>query len=655
MSKFYITTPIYYVTAPPTVGSAYTTVAADVLARYHRARGDEVLFATGSDEHAEKVVAAARERAMEPKAFVDYMADLYRQAWVALNIRYDDFIQTTEPRHKRAVQALLEELYRRGQLYRGAYEGWYCVSDATFFPESELVEGRCPNPECGRPVTWVSEPACFFKFSEWGERLLQHIEQHPDFLGPDFRRNEVISFIQGGLKDACISRLCDWGTPLPASIPGSEGMVVYVWVDALINYVTVAGYPDDPERFAHWWPADLHLMAKDIFVRFHATLWPAMLMAAGLAPPRRVFAHGYWTYGGEKISKSRGHRADPVEIARNLAAESGVRFELAVDTLRYFLLRQMPFGLDGDFSVEALEGRYNADLANDLGNLASRSLTMIARYCGGRIPAQAPAPPELAETARAAADEFEAACERTLDFSAGLRSIWALVGALNRYIDQQAPWQLAREGHSGELNAVLYVCAESLRLVSALIAPVMPATAGAIRAQLGLADEQIPWSEARAWGILPAGNVIARPEPLFPRLTQQPAGTAVASQGRPAGRAKSEREEQKGMISIQDFQQLDLRIGTIRVAEPVPGADKLLTLTVDLGDKTQTMVAGIARSYRPEELVGKQVVVVANLQPAAIRGVRSEGMVLAASADGDDRSIVLLTPDRPIANGTVVR
>lgn len=647
--KFYVTTPIYYVNDVPTVGHAYTTVACDVLARYHRLRGDDVLFTTGTDENGQKNVQAAEDRGLEPRPYVDQMADDFRRQWQSLNISYDDFIRTTEERHWRAVQAFFEKLHATGDVYLDTYEGWYCVSDETFFREEEIVDGKCPNPECGKPVGWMSEPAHFFRFSKYQQPLLDYIEKHPGWLLPEFRKNEVVAFIERGLNDVCISRQSTWGIPIPPSIPESKGHVVYVWTDALINYLTCAGYPDDPDRVARYWPADVHVMAKDIFVRFHATLWPAMLMSVGLLLPKRIVAHGWWMQGGEKISKSRGGPVPrPGFVLDAVIQETGCSRAAAVDALRYHMLREVPFGLDGEFSVEALLGRYTDDLGNDLGNLLHRVLPMIARYRDGRIPDAAPPDPDLHPAARAAAEGWERAVE-TLDFRSGLEAVWAFLAAANRYVDQKAPWSLAKSGDEQALDRVLYSAAEAIRIAAVLIAPVMPSTADEIEAQLGLQDWRRTWDQAGQWGLLPPGCRIGRPAPLFPR--PEPAKTSAA---KATPKTKTSGEKETPLISIKDFQQVDLRVAEILTAEPVPNADKLLKLTVDIGDEQRTMVAGVALSYRPEELIGKKVVVVANLEPATIRGVRSEGMILAGWLQGDDTSISILTPERPLPSGSRV-
>jgi len=645
--KFYVTTPIYYVNNVATVGTAYTTIACDALARYHRLRGDDVLLTTGTDEHAVRVLRLAEEAGVDPMEYAGRVAARFLEDWRTLNIAYDDFIRTTEPRQFRAVQRFFETTYQNGDLYLGSYEGWYCVPDETFFAETDLKDGRCPNPECGRPVEWVSEPAYFFRFSKYADRLLAHIEANPGFLVPDSRRNEAISFIKGGLRDVCITRRSTWGIPLPPSIPNSKGLVIYVWADALVNYLTCAGYPDDMEKFARFWPADLHVMAKDIFTRFHATMWPAMLMSAGLELPKQVAAHGYWTVGGEKISKSRSAQPPrPEPVLERVMAETGCTQERAVDALRYYELREMTFGQDGDFAVEGLLRRYGDDLANDLGNLLNRVLPMIARYRSRRIPAPCPPDADLHSAAHAAVAGWEVAME-TLDFSVGLRAIWAFLTAVNRFVDWQAPWDLAKQGDDAALDRVLYSAAESIRIAAALVAPTMPDTADEIEKQLGLVNWQRTWQQASAWGLLPGGLQIGTPSPLFPRLE-------AARSAKAAGSETQEKPMEKSLISIKEFQKLDLRVGEVLTAEPVAGADKLLNLTVDIGGETRTMVAGIALSYKPEELVGKRVVVVANLEPATIRGVRSEGMVLAGWVKGDDRSITLVAPERALPKGSKV-
>ncbi len=516
MGKFYITTPIYYVNDSPHIGTAYCTIAADAIARFQRLRGKQVLFATGTDENGLKVAEAAQRRGLSPQAFVDEMSGIFAQTWQKLGISYDYFIRTTTEDHRQAVQTLVQKLFDSGDIYLSTYEGWYCLSDETFFRESDLIEGRCPNPECRREVEWLGEKGFFFRLSKYADRLLGYIESNPDFLRPETRRNEVIAFIRGGLKDACISRLASWGTPLPAGIPGAEGMVVYVWLDALVNYLTVAGYTNDQERFCKFWPADFHLVGKEIFVRFHATLWPAMLMAAGLPLPKTVFGHGWLTVDGQKISKSKGNMIAPLEPVEQIRITSGCRAEIALDAVRYFLLRDVSFGLDGDFSIDGILRRFNADLANDLGNLLNRLLPLICRYSEGRIPAPA-AEEEIVATAQSAVLEWEKGME-SYDFSGALKAVWAFLGILNRWIDTRAPWALAKKGEREELGRVLYCLAEGLRIAAGMISPVMPNAARAIWQQLGMPEQALTWENLTGWGRLPQGAQVVTGEPLFPRV-----------------------------------------------------------------------------------------------------------------------------------------
>jgi methionyl-tRNA synthetase len=518
MKKYYITTPIYYVNDAPHIGTAYCTIAADTIARYHRLRGKKVLFSTGVDENGLKVAEAGLSRGLEPQTFVDQMAAIFEETWRKLDVTYDAFIRTTCAEHRQAVQAIFRKLHENGDIYLDTYEGWYCLSDETFFQESELIDGRCPNPECRKEVEWLGEKGFFFRLSKYAQPLLDHIQSHPDFLQPESRKNEVVSFIRGGLKDASISRVAAWGTTLPSEIPDSEGMVVYVWLDALINYITVAGYPNDEAKFKEFWPADLHLVGKDIFVRFHATFWPAVLMAAGLPLPETVFAHGFLTVGGEKISKSKGHKIDPLGVVEQIQAESGCKPKMALDALRYFLLREVTFGLDGEWSLEAIIGRFNADLANDLGNLLNRLLPLITRYTNGLIPVVSK-DDVMAAASQQAIQDWESGMER-YDFSGALRAVWAFLSTMNRWIDTRAPWSLAKKGETEELHRVLYCLAEGLRIASVLISPIMPNTAVAIQQQLGIAAAASPieWADLSKWGGLIEGTQIATGEPLFPRV-----------------------------------------------------------------------------------------------------------------------------------------
>ena len=641
---FYITTPIYYVTDVPHVGNASTTIAADVVARLKRLQGHRVLFATGTDENAIKVAEAAEAQGMPAGEFVDSIVPRWTEAWSRMHITYDDFIRTTEPRHRAVVEAAFQKLLDQGDIYKDVYKGWYCVSDETFFREAEVADGLCPNPECRKPVRWVEEENYFFRLSAYADRLLQYIEEHPDFLGPEFRKNEVVSFIKAGLRDACITRKAyGWGI----LVPGDPKQVIYVWFDALLNYLTVAGYLSDEKKFAETWPADVQLVGKDIFVRFHSTLWPAMLMALGVDQPKRIFAHGFWTVEGEKMSKSKGNAISPVKVAEDLAAMSGADADIAVDAVRYYIMREITFGLDGDFSVAGLIGRFNADLANDLGNLLNRTLPLLHKHRGGLVPqpdADDREAKAVGDLVRATADKVAGYIDR-LQFSEALGAIWTVVGRANKYVDEQAPWKLAKdEACRARLDTVLYTVLETVRSVAILIQPFMPSAAEAIWEQLGieepLADQR--WVDAGAWGGLKPGTLTRSPKPIFPRIDTKRAAVEPAPI----------KEEQVEQISFEEFKRLDLRTGKIVAADRVPGADKLLQLTVDIGTERRPMVAGIAQWYSPEDLVGRQVVVVANLAPARIRGVESRGMLLAADLNG---AAVLLEPDKEVPPGSTVR
>ena len=650
---FYITTAIYYVTDVPHVGNAAEAIAADVAARFQRLQGQSVLFATGTDENAIKVAEAAREQGLTPGDFVDSIVPRWVEVWQKLHISYDEFIRTTETRHRNVTEEVFRKLMARGDIYKDVYKGWYCVSDETFFREAEVMDGLCPNPECKKPVRWVEEENYFFRLSAYSDRLLDYIEKHPGFLGPESRRNEVVSFIKAGLKDACITRAAyGWGIP----VPDDPEKVIYVWFDALLNYLTVAGYLQDNEKFAETWPADVQLVGKDIFVRFHSTLWPAMLMGLEVAIPKHIFAHGFWTTEGEKISKSKGNAISPIKIAEEIAEMSGADMDVAVDAVRYYLLREVPFGLDGDFSKSGLIGRFNSDLANDLGNLLNRTLPLLQRHRDGIIPRADETnvgSREIAAYTSATADEVAAHLDK-LQFSDALASIWTLVGRANKYMEHQAPWKLAKEESSAaQLDAVLYTALETVRSIAIMIRPFMPVVSEVIWGQLGIAEPLADqtWQDAGTWGKLEPGTKTGAPKPIFPRIDtkQKPAETSPAKEEKKVEEAPV---EQTAIISFDEFKKLDLKVGKIVSAELVEGATKLLKLQVDLGAETRQVVAGIAQWYSSEDLVGRQIVVVANLAPAVIRGVESRGMLLAADLDG---TAVLLNPDKEVPPGSAVR
>ncbi len=652
MQPFYITTPIYYINAEPHLGHAYTTMVADAIARSRRLLGQDVFFLTGTDEHGQKVERAAQKAGLDPHVFADKIAGKYRELFKALNISNDDFIRTTEPRHIDAAQAIWRRVKDRGYLYKAPYEGWYCTVDELFVPEAQLVDGRCPT--CGTPVERLSEESYFFKLSAFQEPLLELYRTNPGFLTPDIRRNEMISFVSAGLRDLSVSRTSfKWGIP----VPDDPGHVMYVWFDALTNYLTAVGFPGDDARFRKYWPADVHLMGKEI-VRQHTVYWPAFLMAAGLELPKRVVGHGWWLMNDAKMSKSLGNVVHP----------RGYTDRFGVDALRYFVMREMVVGQDASFTDDVFLARYNADLANDLGNVVSRTTTMIQRYCDGRIPA--PGTPEAADVAFRARVEDVIASARTqaaaFDFSGALRDVWSLISDLNKYIVTREPWALAKHPERRALlDATLGNSADVLRVVAALIEPVMPSTAVRMRAMLGIAAEN--WLGLNA-GTITMGAVLGHIEPLFPRMEQsveelrqmadnEQTNAVPASQPSPAPApapaAPASQWPMEQRISIDDFMKIDLRVAKVIAAERVPNSKKLVKLQIDLGSEQRTLVAGIAEAYEADALVGRSVAIVANLKPAKLMGIESNGMVLAASPDGGKPMLVAF--DAPPAPGTRVR
>ncbi len=634
--RFFITTPIYYVNDVPHIGHAYTTVAADVMARYHRMKGEDVLFSTGTDEHGQKIQRAAANKGMTSKELADKTVENFKALWQKLNISNDDFVRTTEERHHKTVQAIFNLLRGKGDIYKGTYEGWYCVPCETYVPESQMGEGRtCPS--CGRQLEMMSEESYFFRMSSYQGPLLKYYEEHPDAILPESRYNEIVSFIRGGLKDQSVSRTTiSWGIP----VPGDEKHVIYVWFDALINYLTVCGYPDD-ERWRLYWPEVRHLVGKDI-ARFHCVIWPAMLLAAGLTPPKQVFAHGWWTVEGEKMSKSLGNVVDPFEMVDLYG----------VDPFRYFLLREVPFGLDGDFSELAMVSRINSDLANDLGNLLSRTLQMVIQFKGGKVPCPGETGELESDIASMAERSFEAVdvAMRRFAYDEALKTIWAFIGRANKYIDETEPWRLGREGKEERLDTVLFTLCESLRLISLLIAPFIPDAAERLWNQLGLpsSPQSLGYASFR-WGNFPPGTAVKRGSSLFPRIDikrwEERKRERDLKKGRPVDPGEHEEE-----ISIDEFKKVELRVARILSAAPVQGTDKLYKIEVDLGYEKRTIVSGIREHYSPEELVGKVIIVVCNLKPAKLRGIESKGMLLAA--EGHDGGLALLTVDRDIPLGS---
>ncbi len=672
MKPFYVTTPIYYPNDRPHIGTAYSTIAADVLTRYQRLRGRPSRFLTGLDEHGLKIARAAEARGMPAQAFTDEMQQPFRETWAALDCRYDDFIRTTEPRHKQRVQALWERITERGDdIYLGDYEDWYCVGCETFYTEKDLLPGNlCPQHL--RPIERIKESSYFFRLSRYEKPLLEFYEKNPDFVRPAGRFNEVKSFVREGLRDLSVSRTSfSWGVP----VPGDPKHVMYVWFDALANYMTALGGPtdtSDSSLFTQYWPPNgqaVHIVGKDI-LRFHAIYWPAFLMAAGLAPPTQVWAHGWLTVNGQKMSKSLGNFLPPEPLAE----------VFGVDVLRYYLMRDIAFGQDGDFAHANLIARLNGELANGLGNLLNRVLaSIVQKSFGGRVPAPVPSA-RTAEDDTLEAEALRAAntAAEQLDHVAPQRSleaIWELVGAANRYVDRTEPWALAKRGETERLSQVVYQVLESLRVIGVMISPFMPSKARALREQLGLPEltpaiERDQWPTS--WGLLPPDTQTNPGPALFPRLDKDqeraalqrlgvlPPEAAVAPVVKPSkaklpppSAAETAAAPEAGFIAYEDFTKVELRVALVLTAERVPKSDKLLRLTLDAGDPApRQIVAGIAQHYAPGNLVGQRVVIVANLKPRKLMGLESQGMVLAAS---DDASLFVTTVAGDVKPGSVVK
>ena len=637
MSDVYVTTPIYYVNDLPHVGHVYTTLVADTVARHRRLAGDDVYFLTGTDEHGQNIERAARERGIAPIELADRVVGRYHELWAAHGVSHDDFIRTTEPRHRAGVEEMIRRIDTAGDFYAAAHEGWYCPACETFYTEKELdAERRCPVHE--RPTEWKSEENVFFRLSRYQEPLLELYDRRPGIVRPETRLNEVRAFVEGGLKDLSVSRAgLEWGIPFP----GRPGQTVYVWLDALTNYVSALGFGGaDDGLYRRFWDGEgatrVHLIGKDI-LRFHAVYWPAFLLSAGLPLPTTVWAHGWWLRDQKKVSKSSGNLVDPEPLARRFGT----------DAVRYFLLRDMVFGQDASFSDEAFVDRYNSDLANGLGNTVSRLVTLSRKAFDGETP---PEPCDDNPVMRAAAEcaaEYREAME-AFAFQRAIAALSRLLDAANQYLVEREPWKrIQEEGGSPAVSRVLWNCLEAVRIVAVGLLPVMPKTAPRVLAAIG-AGEPPASLDALAWGGLPNGAPLPEPAPIFPRIDKD---EYLADAAAPA-EAETEEEGEDGMIDIDTFFETELKVATVTAAERVPKSSKLLRLEVDLGGDRRQLVAGIAKEYEPETLVGRQVVVVANLRPATLMGVESQGMVLAASVDG---APVLLHPEKPVPPGTRVR